>query len=439
LAPNSIIGQAPCGEEDLLAENECIIFLQIRKRNRGRESLGHRRASAEYLWCRIYQRNPLAGVYPTVMFIAVKMLWHKKSRFILTMVGIAVSFFLCAAQFGLLVGWCNTNSAIISHADVDVWVMAQQTPAFDYGTAIPRNRVYQVRNIEGVEWAEGLFMAWNIWQRADGRRVNIELVGLDESCVGGPWKMKAGAVAVVHRPHTVIVDDMYLNALGIDQVGQEFEMIGERAIVGGVSEEVRTFTASPYVFTSIDSAIRYDKRYRHDEVTYVLIRCAEGYTPERVRDDIARYVPNVEVLTAREFAVRTMRYWMLETGIGITVVITAVLGLLVGVFIMSQTLFAITQDHIANYATLVALGFSRPRLTSIVLFQSLVLGGGGIALGSQLFFLAGRASATTPIPLETTPQVFAALVAISLVSCLLASFASIRSIFGIDPISVFRV
>jgi putative ABC transport system permease protein len=251
--------------------------------------------------------------------------------------------------------------------------------------------------------------------------------------------MKEGTVAAVHHPDTVLVDELYLNALGVEKCGQEFEMIGERAVVGGITDEVRTFTASPYVFTSIESAIRYDKRYRPDEVTYVLARCAKGYTPEQVRDSIARYVPHVEVLTSREFALRTMKYWMLETGVGTTVVVTAVLGLLVGALIMSQTLFAITQEHIANYATLVALGFSRPRLTAIVLVQSLILGGGGIALGSQFFFLASRASATTPIPLETTGPVFAALVAISLASCFLASFASVRSIFRIDPISVFRV
>jgi putative ABC transport system permease protein len=373
------------------------------------------------------------------MTIAIKKFLYRIPRFVLTLVGIAVAFFLSEAQIGLMVGWCNTNSAIIRHAPVHVWVMAQETPSFDYGTAIPRNRIFQVRNVEGVEWAEGLFMAWNIWQRGDGRRVNIELVCLDESCVGGPWKMKAGVVEAIHRPHTVIVDELYLKALGVEQVGQEFEMIGQRATVGGISEEVRTFTASPFVFTSIESAIRYDKRYRDDEVTYVLARCANGYTPEQVRDAIASDVPNVEVLTAREFAIRTMKYWMLETGVGITVVITAILGLLVGAFVMSQTLFAITQDHIANYATLVALGFSQTRLTSIVLAQSLIMGGGGIVLGSGLFFWASRASATTPIPLETTTEVFAALVGISLFGCVLASFASVRSIFSIDPISVFRV
>src|SRR5262249_3998190 len=157
----------------------------------------------------------------------------------------------------------------------------------------------------------------------------------------------------VQRPETVIVDHLYLQALGVERVGEEFEMIGQRAVVGGISQEVRTFTASPFVFTSIEPAIRYDKRYRHDEVTYVLARCTRGDPPEQVRDAIARQVPNVEVLTAGEFAVRTMKYWMLETGVGITVVVTAILGLLVGAFIMSQTLFALTQDYIANYATLI--------------------------------------------------------------------------------------
>jgi len=251
--------------------------------------------------------------------------------------------------------------------------------------------------------------------------------------------MKVGEVTAVLRPDTVLVDELYLKPLGVERIGQDFEMIGERAVVGGITTEVRTFTASPFVFTSIESAIRYDKRYREDEVTYVLARCAVGSTPERVRDSIARNVPHVEVLTSREFAVRTMSYWMLETGVGVTVVVTALLGLVVGAFIMSQTLFTITQEHIANYATLVALGFRRSQLTAIVLTQSLILGGGGIALGSQLFFLASRAAATTPIPLETTPQIFAGLVAVSLASCILASFASIRSIFRIDPISVFRV
>src|SRR3954470_12871980 len=96
--------------------------------------------------------------------VAWKMLLHKKARFAFTVLGIGTLFLLSASQVGLLVGWCNTISAITSHAGVDIWVMSKQTPAWDYGTVIPRNRIYQVRNVSGVGWAEGMYVGWSMWQ-----------------------------------------------------------------------------------------------------------------------------------------------------------------------------------------------------------------------------------------------------------------------------------
>jgi putative ABC transport system permease protein len=346
--------------------------------------------------------------------IALGMLREKLPRTVFTVFGLGTLSFLSSAQFGLLVGWCNTNSAIICHAGTDVWVMAEQTPSFDYGTAIPRQRICQVRSIDGVAWAEGMFMAWNVWQRKDGRRVNIELIGLDTSSVGGPWSMREGYLEDVHLPDSVLVDELYLPLLGIEKVGDEAEMLGRRAIVRGITRQIRTFTASPFVFTSIPSAIQYDKRYRPDEITYVIVRCAPGYDPSQIAASIRKAVPHVEVLTSDEFATRTIKYWMLETGVGITVVLTAFLGVVVSVVVSSQTLFAITHEHLSNYATLVALGFSRLQLLICVLMQSLVLGGLGILFGSACFFIASHTSARTPIPLETTPTVFASLMLVSM-------------------------
>ena len=286
---------------------------------------------------------------------------------------------------------------------------ARQTPAFDYGTAIPRNRIYQVRSVAGVAWAQGLFMGWNTWSRPDGLGITVEVVGLEDELVGGPWKMHKGPIAAVLHPETVVVDHLYAEALGVARVGEEVEIQGIRAVVGGITEGVRTFTAAPFVFTAIGTAIRFDKRYRDDEVTYVMVRCRPGFSPEWVKKRIQLSVPHVEVLTSEEFAVRSAKYWMLETGIGLTIVVTAALGVLVGVFIMSQTLFAITQDNLASYATLAALGFSLPRLASIVLFQGTVLGSGGIAAGGLLFLAAIRASATCSVNGQTVnvPGTFA--------------------------------
>jgi putative ABC transport system permease protein len=362
-----------------------------------------------------------------MFLILLQMLFHKKLRFVLTAVGLGVAFFLTAVQTGLLVGWCNTTSAIIRHAGVDVWVMAPQTPAFDYGTPIPRQCIYRARTVPGVAWAEGLFAGYSYWQRADGKQVNVLLVGLDDSKVGGPWQMMNGSISVVDHPQTVVTDALYLKKLGIRSIGDEVEMLGQRAVVGAICSGVRTFTTVPLVFLSLNYAIVCNKRYRDDEITYVLVRCSVGSSPEEVKQAMAAALPDVEVLTSSDFARRTMSYWMLETGAGITVVLVALLSLLVATVITSQTLFAITQEHLPNHATLLALGFSRAQLAGVVLGQSAVLGLSGALLGSGACACACRLSATTPVPIETTPAVFSALVGICLGCCLLASFVSLRS------------
>jgi len=371
--------------------------------------------------------------------VAWRMLAHKPTRLLITWIGLGALFFLAAAQVGMLVGWCNTCSAIIRNANAQVWIMTEQTPAFDYGTAIPRQRIYQARSVEGVAWAEGMIMAWNTWQRPDGRPVNVELVGLDSSCVGGPWSMREGTPGKVHLPDSVIVDELFLNALGVKGLGDEAEMYGKRVVVQGISTDVRTLTASPFVFTSIASARKYDKRYGPDEITYALVRCSPGYTPEKVRDHLRAELRHVEVLTSREFAVRTMKYWMLETGLGITVVLTAILGVIVSGVVTSQTLFTITQDNLGNYATLLALGFSRLRILGYILLQGIVLCTGGVVLGSIGYLAASYATARTPLPLEMTAEVFVGLVTVNAGCCLLGSFLSIRAVFYIDPVAVFRV
>lgn len=370
--------------------------------------------------------------------VSTQMLLYNRQRFIMTILGIAIAFFLAAAQIGLLVGWIHTNSAIINHSGVDIWVMAKETRTIDYGTAIPRHRIQQVSSVEGVAWAEGMVVGWINWQHPEGRNVTVEVIGLDKSNAGGPWKMVEGNIESVHLPETVIVDELSKDVLGIYKLGDQAEMLNKRVIVGGFSQEVRTFTAAPFVFTSMTNALDYVPYYNDDEISYVLARIAPNEDIIAVRDRIAREVAHVEVLTTDEFAERSVKYWMLETGVGITVIITAVLGLLIGAVIMSQTLFAITQDHIANYATLLALGFHQKTLRQIVVTQSLSLGGLGIIVGCVLFVLASNASARTQIPLETTPLVSIGLISFSLLCCIASSWFSIRAIFKLDPVMVFH-
>jgi putative ABC transport system permease protein len=369
--------------------------------------------------------------------LAFAMLVHRRARLISSIVVLGLAFFLTQAQIGLLCSWIDTTTALITHGRADLWIMAPKTCALDYGTPIPRERIYQVRSVPGVNYAEGMIVDWSFWQCGDGARVSIEIVGLDKGLLSGPWLMQTGDVSNLFDPYHVIVDSLYMKELGVSSVGDEFDIVGHKAIVSGISRNVRTFTASPFVFSSLSDATEFDPRYTSDQITYVLAKCDEGANPDEVRNRVAAAVPFVEVLTAKQFFARTAYYWMLSTGAGITVVVTAVLGLLVGTLIANQTLFSITQDHLKDYATLMALGFSKKKLIAIVISQGLMLGVAGILVGSAFFYPAMLASMQTPIPVALPLWVFAGVAFISLFSCGAASWMSVSSIFRIDPVTVF--
>lgn len=371
--------------------------------------------------------------------IAWRIVTRQPNRLAFTVAGLGVLFLLSLVQVGLLVGWCLTTSAIILSAEADLWIMAPNTPAFDYGAPIPAQRIYQARNVPGIAWAEGMILKWAIWQRPDGRRISVEVVGLDRSLVGGPWSMHVGNLADLEVPDSVIVDAAYLPSLGVSSPGDEVDIYGHRATVRGISEGVRTFTASPFVFASLSSSRRYVHSMLDDEITFVLARCAEGVSPRAAARRVAQLVPHVEVLTRGQFARRTAAYWMLGTGAGITVVIVAILGFMVSALVVSQSLYSLTIDALPHYAVLKALGFASWKLGVIVVLQACLLGAGAMAVGGAVFLLARQQVAGTTVSLAMPSAVCVFLMHAFLLSCILASVVPVKTLRRLDPALVFKV
>ena len=371
--------------------------------------------------------------------IALRSVTRQRRRLIATVLGLGLLFLLNLIQVGMLFGWCRTTSEIIWQADADLWVMARGTPALDYGAPIPSRRIYQTRNVNGVIWAEGMILKWTMWQRPDGRLTSIELVGIDRELVGGPWRMQDGVTQDVWSPDSVIVDAAYLEPLGVSELGDEVDISGSRAVVRGICQGVRTFTASPFVFTSLTSSRQYIHALLDDEITFVLARCAKGEVPEKIAKRIELAVPEVEVLTRRQFAWRTAAYWMLRTGAGTTVLVIGSLGFGVAILVVSQTLYSLTMDLLPHYGVLRALGFSGWKLASIVILQSGVLASVGMSLGGLAFHVACRYAEDTTLSLTMPPYVLFVLVAAYFSSCLASAIIPIQTILRLDPATAFRV
>jgi putative ABC transport system permease protein len=171
---------------------------------------------------------------------------------------------------------------------------------------------------------------------------------------------------------------------------------------------------------------------------YVLVGVGKGYSAADVRRSLQERLPEVDVLTRSEFTHKARLYWIRKTGAGSAILTAAVLGFLIGLVVVSQTIYANTMEHIEEYATLKALGASRAFVAEIVVTESLICGAVGSILG-LLAAVPATQYATSFISWIYMPWWLPAVVVLmSLMMCSLASLASVRSSLAVDPGRVFR-
>src|SRR5207249_9115558 len=90
---------------------------------------------------------------------------------------------------------------------------------------------------------------------------------------------------------------------------------------------------------------------------------------------------DVSTFTSSEFSLRSRLHWLFKTKAGVALGYAALLGLLVGAVVTSQTLYAATVASLREFAVLRALGIPRWRIAGMVLAQSFWVGIIGVAIG----------------------------------------------------------
>src|SRR5207253_5180350 len=119
--------------------------------------------------------------------------------------------------------------------------------------------------------------------------------------------------------------------------------------------------------------------------------------------------------TADEFSARSRMHWLTTTKAGIAMGFTALLGLLVGGVVTSQTLYAATAASQREFATLRAMGIPRWRLQLSVLAQSFWVGLFGLVVAVPVTFLLAEGARALGTDVRLHPLILAASGAITLV------------------------
>jgi putative ABC transport system permease protein len=126
-------------------------------------------------------------------------------------------------------------------------------------------------------------------------------------------------------------------------------------------------------------------------------------------------------------------YWMKRTGIGISFGASTCLGVLVGLLMVGQSLYALALAHAGDYATLKALGADESQVAAIIVTQSVAIAcvGSLIGLAGVLAVRALWRSALAPI--EMPAALVGGDVGMVFVICVAAALLPWLRVRRIDP------
>ena len=370
--------------------------------------------------------------------LAVQNLIHDTVSMMVTVIGIVFSVVLVAVQCGLYLGSERTIATVIDQIRADLWIVPLGTKSFDDPAFLQGRERFAALSTPGVGRADALQVGFASWRKPDGGSTAIVLVGSDWSEGGlAPWSIVQGSLAELSAPASVAIDRSYYKDLGISGIGGTAEVNGHRVKAGAVTRGIRSFTTLPYVFTTLQRAQNW-LGAGPDQPSYVLVTLAPGAALADVRKALTDRLPDAEILTHAEFRRRSLDYWLFQTGAGSALIAGAVLGLVVGIVIVAQTLYASTKDHLNEFATLRALGASAGYIHAVILMQAMLSATIGYVLGMACSLAVVWAAKDTTMNVVMTPGLAAALFVSTIVMCALAAVSAIFKVTRIDPAGVFN-
>ncbi|HBE71964.1 MAG TPA: hypothetical protein DDW52_27815 [Planctomycetaceae bacterium] len=178
----------------------------------------------------------------------------------------------------------------------------------------------------------------------------------------------------------------------------------------------------------------------------VRIRGDATLTAEAVAGQITQFAslsatldePAITVLTKPEALDWETRRWLWQTPIGLIFQLGVVLSLMVGAAIVYMVLSTDVSSRLPEYATLLAMGYSRKYLASIVMAQALTLCGLGLIMAwiaaEGLYRLTTLISA---IPLSMLPSRVLLVSVLGVLMCCVSGLLALRKLWKAEPANLF--
>jgi len=372
---------------------------------------------------------------------------HQKFRLLAAIVGIAFAVILITVQ--LEFSEALSVSAVRYHSamDYELVMVSPKTTYLVSTKQFPRSRLYQAPGLKGVNGVTAIYTQQGSWRNPADRTSarNIFAVGFNPSDRGFARLLTPEQHELIKLPDRIIFDRRgrpeYGPVAALFESNGPYEVdINDRMpILAGLYSLGTSFGLDGGVITSDLNFLRAFPKRDKSAIDLGLIHLEPDADPQKLQRELIAGIPeDVLVLTREEFKAQEINHWSKTTPVGYMFTFGAIMGLVVGFIIVYQILFADVQDHVGEYATLKAMGYTNGYLRGVVLQQSVVLAVLGFLPGIGISILVfGKAAEATGLPLSMDLRSAGFLFLLTLFMCAASGMLALRKLRSIDPAEVF--
>ncbi len=386
-------------------------------------------------------------------------LTHSMRRFMLSVLGISFAVVLMFVELGFWRALLDSQTALIAKLDADLYLVSVSNSTITDAQTFPLSRLQQARGVAGVTWSQPVYVRYYpfLWKNRDNMGVPewpIRVIAVRPDSDHPAFREEqmpgfADAQQKLLAPRTALMDEQskpLYDAIqrwrsgGPSPVGVEREVAGKSLTVVGMFRLGTDFSTDGNLIMSDRSFAGFlPMSAPLESVDLGLIKLTDGADRAAVQTALRKALPpDVRVLTPNELSDEEQAFWTNSTPVGFIFIMGLLVGFIVGVVICFQILSTEVADHLAEFATLKALGYHDRAIGAIVLQEALWLSllgfAAGLALGWPLYLaLADR----TGLPLKITFERAGLLLVLTVAMCVVSGLLALRRVRTADPAEVF--
>lgn len=385
--------------------------------------------------------KPIVGrnkeFFPVRSLTAFRMVVHDRSSTAGALLGVVAIVFLVGQQLSILFGLLNYMSVLVDHSGADAWITSANLRNVDAGNLISGRYLDRVIGLGEVAWAEPMLIGNGLFRTPDGSFESVRVVGIKRPRnAGGPWDFEEADERALLNLDSVTIDHLDLAKLGNPALEAVTEIGGRRVRVGALTDGARGFQGT-LVFASLDK-VKEIARTAPGRYSAILVRFKPGTDPEAALDRMRAILPECSVYSAAELSRLTRAYYFTNTGIGGSFGFSTAIAVLIGVVIISLTMYTSVLGRSRDFAVMRAMGGRRRDIAVVVISEALIIAGIGLFIGFLLLSALLNATAGSSIPSFFPVQVPPILAGVTLAVSLLGSLIALRVALKAEPASVFH-